>query len=296
MRVIKRDEVYDPGDEYQLWGLGDFHAGAPDFDEAALRRHVKLIDATENARVVLMGDYGDLIDPRRDRRADSLPIPTRYRDAMFAEGGIPSETVAHVCEILDPIRDKVIGILEGNHETSIRKHMDRSIASEIAAELDLSSKLLGYGGFINWSFARRSGKGCSRTTIVIHAHHGYQAGRRSGAKLNEAQLEKSRYPAADIIMRGHAHDKIAHVYDAVVPGIHHVRDSPWVYVCTGTYKLGRVDTVAAKGEPHHDTWEATKGFHPKARSRLGPPVVHVRPNTLNGHDPTGPKVELSVTT
>ena len=193
MRVIRRDEVYDPGDQFELWGLGDFHAGAPDFDEAALRKDVKAIAANPLARVVLMGDYGDLIDPRRDRRADSQPIPERYRDAMFAEGGIPTETVAHVCELLEPIKDRVIGMLEGNHEMTVRKSMDRSIASEIAKELDISGKLLGYGGFVHWAFKRRShgdkpkSSGC---VCTIHAHHGYQAGRRPGAKLNAAQLEK----------------------------------------------------------------------------------------------------------
>ena len=294
MRVIRRDGIFDPGDTFELWGLGDFHAGAPDFAEAALRRDIKAIADNPFARVVLMGDYGDLIDPRRDRRADSLPIPERYRDAMFAEGGIPSETVAHVCEIVEPIRDRVLGILEGNHETAIRKHMDRSIASEIAKELDLSSRLLGYGGFIHWGFKRRSSPANASTSLTIHAHHGYQAGRRSGAKLNEAQLEKSRFPTADIIMRGHAHERIGHVFDAVEPGRHHVRDRPWAYVCTGTYKLGRVDTTI--NEPHHDTWEATRGFHPKARSRLGPPVILARPAILNGHNPTDPSVDLRVVT
>lgn len=297
MRVIRRDETYSPGDSFELWGLGDFHAGAPDFEEAALRAHVKQIAANPFARVVLMGDYGDLIDPRRDRRADSLPIPERYRDAMFAEGGIPSETVAHVSEILEPIKDQVIGMLEGNHETAIRKHMDRSIASEIAKELGIPGKLLGYGGFIHWGFKRKSSVSRGASMVAtIHAHHGYQAGRRSGAKLNEIQLEKSRFPSADILMRGHAHDRVGHVFDAIIPGAHHVRDSPWAYVCTGSYKLGRVDTVHALGQPHHDTWEATKGFHPKSRSRLGPPVITITPALLNGRNPTQPPFDLKVTT
>lgn len=289
--------MYDPGDCFELWGLGDFHAGAPDFAEQALRKDIKRIVDNPLARVMLMGDYGDLIDPRRDRRADSQPIPERYRDAMFAEGGIPTETVAHVCELLEPVRDRVIGMLEGNHETAVRKHMDRSIASEIAKELDISSKLLGYGGFVHWGFKRRSNGESFRGAnclVTIHAHHGYQAGRRPGAKLNEAQLEKSRYPTADIIMRGHAHERIGHVYDAVAPGRHHVRDAPWAYVCTGTYKVGRVDTTI--NEPHHTTWEESRGFHPKSTGRLGPPVISIAPATMNGHEPTAPHFDLRVTT
>lgn len=77
MRVIRREEVYEPGDSYRLWGLGDFHAGAIDFDEAQLRKHVKEIAADPFARVVLMGDYGDLIDPA----GTAVTIRFRYRNA-----------------------------------------------------------------------------------------------------------------------------------------------------------------------------------------------------------------------
>jgi hypothetical protein len=294
MRVVHKAEQFDPGERFQLWPLGDLHAGAPDFDEAALRRHVKVIKATPSARWVGMGDYGDLIDPRRDRRADGLPIPERYRDAMFAEGGIPTETVAHVCELLEPIAGQCIGFLEGNHETAVRKHTDRSIASEIAHELGISRWLLGYGGFIRWTMKRKSsGSGGTTTPIIIHAHHGWQAGRREGAKLNQIQIEKSQFPTADIILRGHAHSRIGHVFDALEPGTQHVRETHWAYVCSGTYKLGRVDTKV--NDPVHSSWEETRGFPPKGSSRLGPPVITVIPSLRNGKDPSEPVFRLEVT-
>jgi hypothetical protein len=294
VRVVHKAETFDGGDRFRLWPVGDLHCGAPDFDEAALRRHVKEIAADPFARWIGMGDYGDLIDPRRDRRADGLPIPERYRDAMFAEGGIPSETVAHVCELLDPIKEKCIGFLEGNHETAVRRHTDRSIASEIAAELEISKWLLGYSGFVRWTFKRRSsGAGGATTQVIIQAHHGYQAGRRPGAKLNEIQLEKSRYPSADILLRGHAHERVGHVFDALEVGQHHVRETHWAYVLSGTYKLGRVDTTVK--DPVHSSWEETRGFHPKGSARLGSPVITVTPAIRNGRNPAEAPFELAVT-
>jgi hypothetical protein len=294
MRVVHKAETFNGGDRFRLWPVGDLHCGAPDFDEAALRRHVKQIKEDPFARWIGMGDYGDLIDPRRDKRADGLPIPERYRDAMFKEGGIPSETVAHVCELLEPIAGQCIGFLEGNHETKIRGLMDRSIASEIAAELNISRWLLGYGGFVRWTFKRTSsGAGGATTQVIIHAHHGYQAGRRPGAKLNEIQLEKSRYPSADILLRGHAHERVGHVFDALDVGQHHVREAVWAYVLSGTYKLGRVDTTI--NDPVHSSWEERKGFHPKGSSRLGSPVITVAPSIRNGRNPSEAPFDLEVT-
>lgn len=294
MRVVHKAETFASGDRFELWPVGDLHCGAPDFDEAALRRHVKAIKANPNARWVGMGDYGDLIDPRRDRRSDGLPIPERYRDAMFKEGGVPSETVAHACELLEPIAAQCIGFAEGNHETAVRRHMDRSIASEIAAQLNISRWLLGYSGFIRWTFKRASsGSSGATTRVLIHVHHGYQAGRRPGAKINEIQLEKSRYPTADILLRGHAHERVGHVFDALDVGTHHVRETHWAYVLSGTYKLGRVDTKV--NDPVHSSWEETKGFHPKGSSRLGSPVITVTPSLRNGDRPSEAPFNLEVT-
>jgi hypothetical protein len=294
MRIVDRVEPFEGGDRFRLWGLGDFHLGAPDCDEAALRRHVKLIAADEHARWIGMGDYGDLIDPRRDHRADSYPIPVRYRDAQYADGGIVSETVCHACEILEPIAGKCLGLIGGNHEEKVRRTMDRSVDAEIAKELGILNKHLGYTGFIRWRFKRRSSTARGGISAVgVHVHHGWQAGRRPGARVNQAQLEKAMYPSADIIMRGHAHERDGKVYDAVVHGQYHVRDAPYVYVCTGSYKLGRVDTTVA--EPVHTTWEERKGFGPKARSRMGPPVITVIPHNRNGEHPTDPAVSFEVT-
>lgn len=291
MRIVERTETYTPGEKFRLWGLGDFHAGAPDFAEDALKRHIRLIREDRFARWIGMGDYGELID-HRDPRWASMPMVRRYRDAMYEEGGIPSETVAHVTELLQPIAGKCIGFLSGNHETKVYKHHDRDIVSEIAADLSISHLLLGYSGFVRWKFRRSSSKSTgAQFVLIIHAHHGHQGGRRPGAKINQAQIEKSQYPSAHIIMRGHGHDRVAHIYDSLEPGTRNVRPSPWAFVMTGTYKVGNVDhqhPAGARGV----TYEDHRGHAPK--HRLGPPVITVTPTSANGEAGT-PVYDLEVT-
>lgn len=294
MRVLRVETtVYDPGDEFRLYGLGDLHLGCPTVDEKALRRDVAAIAADPLARWLGMGDYADLIDAR-DKRWGFLPIDQRYWDAQTAPGGIPAESAAHVVEILEPIRDKCLGLLEGNHETSVYQRTNYSLLTAIAEGLRLQHLILGYEGFVVWPFLRRSiassrSAGTS-ATVIIQAAHGAAAPRRSGSLVNNAEVLKAHYPTADIILRGHGHQRIAHVYEAVEPGIKHVRAAPWVYAMTGTYKTGRY--TDRPGDPPTSTYEARKDFIPK--TQLGPPVVCIRPGLVNGKDPNAPRFELAV--
>ena len=281
MRVVRIREHFDAGDTFTLWPLSDFHLGAADTDEDALRAHIAEIAEDPYARWIYLGDIGDLIDHRDAKRFHPGMLPQRYADAMFAEGGIPSEVVAHALEIMEPIKKKGWAWLSGNHERSVRKRYDREIGSEISGQLGIP--YLGYGGFLKVDFAYNKGatapEGHKRDyrPLVFDLHHGWQGGRRSGSKINQLELELS-YSDADIILRGHSHDKVAHRFDSFTVGSQYVRQWPRIVAHCGTYKLGRVDGKA--GDEPHDTWEITRGFRAKAAASLGPPLILIKPKAF----------------
>ena len=270
MRVARIREKYEPSTTYRVWAIGDTHLGAVDADEELLRQHLAEIKADPHARIIFMGDVGDLID-WRDKRFQTGMWPQRYQDAMHAEGGIPSETVAHAVELFEQVRDKIWAWLSGNHERTIRNRYDREIGSEIAAQL--GCEYLGYGGYIRVEWKRGTSKASgSEFVTVFDVQHGWQGGRTSGAKVNalEKMLGESD---ADVVLRGHSHDRVAHIFPSLRISTTKVRE--WERVCahTGSYKLGRVDTV--RGEETHDTWEETKGFRRKTSATMGPPLIEM---------------------
>ena len=67
MRVVRVKETFKAGETYRVWPISDTHLGAVDVDEDLLRRHVEEIKKDKNARVIFLGDVGDLID-WRDKR------------------------------------------------------------------------------------------------------------------------------------------------------------------------------------------------------------------------------------
>lgn len=279
MRVVRVKETFKAGETYRVWPISDTHLGAVDVDEDLLRRHVEEIKKDKNARVIFLGDVGDLID-WRDKRFQAGMWPARYVDAMHAEGGIPSETVAHALEIFEPIRKQIWCWLSGNHERTIRNRMDREIGSEIASQLGV--EYLGYGGYLRVEWQRESSKAKGAEYVsVFDLHHGWQGGRTSGAKVN--QLEKHLGESdADLVLRGHSHDRLAHIFPSLRVTPTKVTEWERVVAHCGTYKLGRVDTK--RGDETHDTWEETKGFRRKIEATMGPPIIEMTLNTVSSGD------------
>lgn len=274
MRLVTHTERLSNAyaEQFTLWHITDTHLGAADTDEESLLELVKQIDKDPKARWTFGGDLGDLIGTG-DRRWHPHQLPERYRDAMFEPGGMVEETIQHGLEIFDPIRDKMLAWIGGNHERSARKYMgDREIGLEVCRELGFPSRYLGYGGFIRWEW-KMNGKSIS---TIIDMHHGWQGGRKPGSKMNQAELEFS-FSNADIILRGHSHDRQAAVFESVIAK----REGlfPWqrVYVNGGTFKLGTVDSTGkASDKGVYDTWEETRGFRRKWGTLVGPPPIVVR--------------------
>jgi predicted phosphodiesterase len=282
MRVIQVEEKFDGKDPkpIRLWPIGDTHLGAIDTDEATLRQHIEEIKNDPQARIIFMGDIGDLIT-HRDPRWQAGMWAQRYIDAMHHEGGLVTETVHHAVEIFEPVRDKIWAWLSGNHERSVRRHTDREIGSEICAGLKISHKYLGWGGFVRVRWQRKSSTGGPEVTTVFDLAHGWQAGRRPGSKLNQLELELS-CSDADIILRGHSHERVAQIIGSLRVTPKRVQDWPRIVAHTGTYKMGWTQT--GMSDEDHSTWEETKGFRKRGDSMVGPPIIEITPSVRKEKD------------
>lgn len=282
MRVIQVDEKFNAKDPHsiRLWPIGDTHLGAIDVDEDTLKQHLDEIANDPYARIIFMGDIGDLIT-HRDRRWQAGMWPQRYVDAMHAEGGVASETVAHATELFEPVRDKIWAWLSGNHERTVRHHTDREIGSEICQALKISDRYLGWGGFVRVRWQRSTSKGGPEAVTVFDVQHGWQAGRRPGAKLNALELELS-CSDADVILRGHSHERVAQIIGSLRVTQTRVQDWPRVVAHTGTYKRGW--SATGMSDEDHSTWEETKGFRKRGDSMAGPPIIEMTPSARKEKD------------
>jgi hypothetical protein len=283
MRVVHISEKFATGDAFTLIPTGDWHLGAADCDEAQIRSDLKEHEDNPNARLILMGDIGELIGPGDKRWHPQGYMPQRYVDAMLdPAGGIPTETVKHAAEILEPWVGRIWGVASGNHEMTISKHCQRDLMTELASELGggIFNRLLGYSGFIHVTWTHREqNKGVG--SMKIHVHHGWQtAGRAGSGNLINGMERELGYTDADVLLRGHSHaPRIAQVIPSLRINRTGVAEWPRLVASTGTYKVGHIEPKAGDHAP--TTYETFKNYrHKMPGAHLGPPVITIKPRRV----------------
>jgi predicted phosphodiesterase len=196
---------------YKIIPLGDTHIGNCNCDLQSFKNIIEWIRTKENCVWVGMGDYIDAIN-YSDKRFDPKTISTKY----LAEGDIDKciqMQINDFIDLIEPIKDKCIGLLRGNHEETIRQHYHFDVLYELAKELELPRKLLLYDtAMIRLHFTRC--KSSSRHDYDVFLAHGNIGGRTMGYKANRIN-ELHKFFQADIYLLAHSHIKQAQLSDLI---------------------------------------------------------------------------------
>jgi len=192
------------GEVVYLVPLGDLHVGTKNCDEDKLLATIEYIREHKNVYWIGIGDYIEAIN-YTDKRFDPDNLSEKFQKSL---SNLHLAQMKYVIDMLKPIRQRCMGLLEGNHEDKIRLHYHTNVTAVMAYELGVDE--LGNTCMIRWVM-ERSLKGTSRDassrSVVIFATHGWGGGRTIGAKVNRIQ-EYSKYFDADIYLMGHVHNKL----------------------------------------------------------------------------------------
>jgi len=170
--------------------------------EDELGEKVKEIERQSNATWLGMGDYADCIVPSDFKRWEGKILSPWMKDNVDNIG--PTQCDA-VCEQLKPIWNKCLGLLEGNHEDSIRRFNHYDMLKEILKRANQKNEVpyAGVSCFVNLSFRRKNSTEVH--SYIIHARHGEGSARTSGARaLSVLRLSQSMVNA-HIVLMGHLH-------------------------------------------------------------------------------------------
>ena len=149
-----------------LYSFGDTHIGSADCDEKLLQRDIQAVSQDPFARVILNGDI----------------LQCDYTGSVgdvYYQKYPPSKQEQLAEEWFEPIQDKIIGILDGNH--CGRTKEDNRPCQRIARHLKVN--YLQDEGLFKLSVGARpnNGKPFVYTVFVVH---GWSSGRTMGAKAN----------------------------------------------------------------------------------------------------------------
>ena len=190
---------------FYLIPIGDTHIGNMGFDEQKLRKLVKWISEKENTFWIGMGDYCECINID-DKRFDPQQVPKEFRDKL--DNMIPSQ-VAKFVEILEPIKDRCLGLHEGNHDRKIRIKYHFDPVYEIWRAFDIPNlPMLKDAAITRLQFkVDDNSKKPAAYSFDVFSVHGNTGGRLGGAKLNRLE-QLIGFFEADIYLMAHSHIKL----------------------------------------------------------------------------------------
>jgi hypothetical protein len=112
------------------------------------------------------------------------------------------EQLKHCATIFEPIKDKILAVLPGNHENRVYKSDGLDITEILCAQLGIPER---YSPTTALLFVR-FGKGFHnrRQLYTIYCTHGSGGGRREGGKVNKL-ADLAAIVDADIYIHAHTH-------------------------------------------------------------------------------------------
>ena len=180
--------------EIYLYGLSDQHLGSRFHDARARDRVIREIEKTPNAYILLLGDWMD--------NALKSSVGSTYEQIMN-----PHEQIREAAGILYPVRDRIIGVTEGNHEMRSFEEVGLLPMYLLCSKLELNlDRVYSMGAFL--LFVGLKGTKHRREVFSIYCKHGAGGGGTIGSKANALNKMKDDI-IADVYLCGHTHQNMA---------------------------------------------------------------------------------------
>lgn len=171
------------GRTVKVWAIADVHIGAKECDLAGFKRHIARIASDPDSYIVLVGDM------LNNGLKDSLTN-------VYEEVLPPHAQIEKCAELLEPVKDRILGAVGGNHEARTKLAVDLDPMCAVMCILGRQELYRQNMAFIRVCLKRNSTKD-NHTLLLIH-------GKSERAKRNFAySLE-----GVDAVISGHTHNGI----------------------------------------------------------------------------------------
>lgn len=185
--------------------LGDLHWDHPKTNQKAIK---KIMDQAvdEGAWIVLLGDTLCAMQATGDRRGDKESVrPEHQRSDYF------TALIETAVEWFMPYKDNIWLVLDGNHETAVKKHHDIDLVKHFVWGLDGGSGKIQRPGYSSYALVRIH-RQKQRVSAPLWLAHGHGGGGPVTKGVLQAQRRAVTYPDARVVVSGHIHSQyfVAH--------------------------------------------------------------------------------------
>ena len=170
----------------------DVHLGARECKEQEFRKFIDMVSKTPNMYLIL---GGDLVD---NGLRNSL---TNVFKAVYS----PSEQKKMMAKILEPVKDRVLCSVSGNHERRSTRDADDDPAYDIMCKLDIENLHRESMAFLKIQIGDIKGSGDRNPTYMITVVHGAGGGMLTSGAVLRGERSAYAVDGCDLFIFGHTH-------------------------------------------------------------------------------------------
>lgn len=173
--------------------ISDVHYGALEHMEREWKQFLMKLDKDPDLYLVL---GGDLIN-NNTRSSVGSPWDDTVR---------PREQKKHMVEFLNPIKDRILCCVSGNHERRSLKDADDDPTYDIMAKLDIEDVYRQNAAFLKLQLGQRhANSDRANVTYALAMTHGAGGGIYTGATVNRNERWGNVIDGVDCLIVGHTH-------------------------------------------------------------------------------------------
>ena len=178
--------------DLRLYFIADVHLGA---QEHMAREWKRFCDGVLNdpRAYIILG--GDLVNWGLKNSVSNV----------YAETMRPREQKRAMAEMLEPLKDRILCAVPGNHERRGMKEADDDPTYDILCKLDLESLYRENIAFVRIQMGAQNGDGKQNPTYMLAVTHGAGGGMLSGGVINRNERMGYAIDGIDAILVGHSH-------------------------------------------------------------------------------------------
>lgn len=177
--------------EIEILALADWHWADPQSDHDRIRADIEYIAAHDNAYCIL---NGDLLN---------CAIRSAVSD-VYAEI-TPMEELRACVELFEPIAEKILCVVPGNHEARHYQTNGLDITELMCRQLGIEGRYSPTTALLFLRFGETSGVTHRRpVAYTVYVSHGSGGGRKEGGKIQRL-VDLSLIVDADVYVCGHTH-------------------------------------------------------------------------------------------
>ena len=170
-------------DTLHLYAIGDVHVGSENFNSEAIHKKIKIIKDDPVGVVSLCGDLGDY----------GLK---NSKSNVYKQTLSPDAQQKYILELFEPIKDKIVSAVPGNHEERISKEVGLCPLYDLCVLWGIPDVYRENVAILKVSFGKYKGGPAQNTFCGITTH---------GSSRNKHKKHIAGYSGIDWAISGHNH-------------------------------------------------------------------------------------------